>query len=206
MGELAGVAGAVTRSQLKRFSSSTLGWVDQRGKGLIFIAIGTVMTGCGIATALAAQPQRSGTDSAGSRSWVMASTTTGLRVSSPTVSSPSTTTTYLVTSTLRAPTTTTSLISPSEGLTPGWYVRLGSSQPGVAREVSDMAALLQRLRPLYPGAAVYTTDSLQGRTSLRNGYLVLLIGSYPDRSSATTVCSTMDSSMKPYGCEVDQLR
>lgn len=181
--------------------------MEQRAKGAIFIGIGVVLVGCGIATAQAAAP----TSSAGSGNYT--ATTAATRVVSTTtfVAVSSSTTVYTSvsrpqSSTSTRPSTTTALITGAAGLPAGWYVRLGSSQPDVPREVSDITELLERVRIQHPTAAVYSSDNLQGRSGMRAGYLVLLIGPYPDRTSAATTCAQLSSSLKPYGCEIDQLR
>lgn len=184
--------------------------MSQTARGLSFIAVGTVLLVVGIITSHTLSPSRSSTNVYASGAGPAApSTTTSTTSSYGFVSTTSTNaaSTVRLSTTTSQPiiTTTTQLIADPSNLNSGWVARLGSSQPGVPREVSDITNLLTQVRSRYPNAAVYLTDALGGRSTLRSGYLVLLIGSYPDRSGAAAVCAQLPSSMKPYGCEVDHI-
>lgn len=173
--------------------------------------IGTRSTGS--STSLAATDSPSSTASTSTSTSASTSTTT---TSSTTTSSTTTTTTTApiaapappVTAATTSTTVATSSvpISSSSQLPSGYAIRLGSSRPGVPREESDITNLLARVQGTYPFAGIYDTDELQSRSSLTPGYLVLLIGGYADRSTAEGVCSSLASSMKPYGCKVDPIR
>lgn len=182
--------------------------LSQTARGSSFIAVGTLLLIAGVITSLSLSPSRSSTNvyasGAGSAATSTITSTTSAYRSSSTAST-STASTVRLTTTSQLITTTTQLVSDPSDLASGWVARLGSSQPGVPREVSDITNLLTQVRARYPNAAVYLTDALGGRSTLRPGYLVLLVGSYPDRSSAVAVCAQLSSSLKPYGCDVDYI-
>lgn len=186
--------------------------LSQNARGFSFIGVGAILLAVAFGAAQLVHPSSSSeVVNAGGSSGMVApistsTSTTWQAVSTSSSASITTTLTLYTTTVSVVPSTAApSLVSDPSSLSSGWFARLGSSQPGVPREVSDITNLLAQVRSIYPNAAVFSTDALGSRSSLRSGYLVLLIGSYPDRASASAVCSQLPSNMKPYGCDVDHI-